>query len=302
MSLSPGIGDWRPIRTALFVPGNRPDRIDKAMGSDADMVIIDLEDAVPSGQKQGARAKARDKLGEHGGQKIIVRVNSLGSGLIEDDLSSIVVKGLDFIMLPKLETPKDAVQINDLLLYAEKQSGVEEGTVRVIGLVESALGVEKAFEIASTQTNPQRLYTIAFGAADFVLDLGIELSRDGAELAYPRAKIPIACKAAGLYPPIDTPYMIDIKDTVGLVADAKRARLLGFQGKLCVHPLQVGPCNEVFSPSREEISHAEKVVETFERARAGGEQVVQMDGRFIDPPVVERAKQTLALARKLNHT
>jgi len=289
--------DHRPIRTALFVPGSRPDRVDKAMRSGADMVIMDLEDAVSPTQKEEARKRVREKLLEYGGQSTMVRVNSLDSGLCEDDLRTIVVKGLDFIMLPKLETPEDLLQINDLLLEVEEQNGVSAGSLRIIGLVESALGVEKVLEIASTQTTPGRLYTIAFGAADFALDLGIKLSAKTEELAYPRAKIPIACRAGGLAPPLDTPYMIDIKDTEALVADAKRAKRLGFQGKLCVHPLQVGPCNEVFSPSQEEISEAEKIIEAFEKAQVKGEHVVQLDGKFIDPPVVERARQILVLAQ-----
>lgn len=291
--------DIPPIRTALFVPANRPDRVDKALDSGADMVIIDLEDAVPQDQKQGARESARAELLEHKGERIAVRVNSLGSGFCNGDLEQVVVEGLSCIMLPKVEDPGHIREIARRLLRVEREKGIEAGSVLVMPLIESALGVEKVFNIVSQKTDPPRFLTAAFGAADYVLDLGIEMTPQGSELAYPRARIPIACRAAGLVPPLDSPFMLDIKDPDAVAADAERAKALGFQGKLCIHPVQVAPCNAVFSPTPEEIDHARRVIEAFEEAESRGVGVIQLEGRFIDPPVVDRARRTLTLARMI---
>ena len=136
----------------------------------------------------------------------------------------------------------------------------------------------------------------AFGAADYTLDMGIELTREGGELAYPRARIAVASRAAGLVPPLDTPFMIDLKDTDGLQTDALRAKQLGFQGKLCIHPNQIRPCNEVFSPTSEEIGYAERVVRAYEESLARGVGAFQLDVKFIDAPVVERCRRVIQLA------
>ncbi len=287
------------IRSALFVPGNRPDRVEKALASGADLVVVDLEDAVPFSQKQEARGMVKAKILEHRGQRLCVRVNSTGSGLITQDLQSIVVKGLQLIMLPKVEGPADLLQVNRHLLEMEKNAHMSPGSIRTIALIESALGIEKIFDIASTRGEPQRLLTMAFGAADFTLDLGIDMTPEATELLFPRARMAIACRAAGLAPPIDSPYMIDIRDTEGLVADATMAKSLGFQGKLCVHPAQVSPCNAVFSPSERELDHAVRIIDAYEQTLSEGHSVVELDGKFIDPPVVERAKRTLLLAKAI---
>ncbi len=284
------------IRSALFVPGNRPDRIDKAVNSEADMVIIDLEDAVAITEKSSARSIVREKLEKYRDRLITVRVNALETGMVEEDLSAVVGPGLDMIMLPKVQTPEDIKRISSLLLHAERKAGLQEGTVRLIGLIETALGVEKSYEIASTHIAPSRLYTLAFGAADFCLDMGIQLSNTGKELDYPRAKIAIACRAGGLNPPLDTPFMINIKDKEGLEADILRARCYGFGGKMCIHPIQIEPCNRLFSPSEEEVAFAKRVISAFEAAEKKGTAALQVDGKFIDYPVVEQARRILKMA------
>jgi citrate lyase subunit beta/citryl-CoA lyase len=288
-----------PIRTALFVPGTRPDRVDKALNAGADVIIIDLEDAVPWAQKEETRSKVREKVLEHGGRKTIVRVNAIGSGFCHGDLNEIMVKELACIMLPKVESPEQIREINHRLLALEEERGMPPGAVSMIPLIESASGVQSIFPILSERTDPARVLTAAFGAADYSLDLGIEITKQGLELIYPRSRIAVACRAAHIEPPLDTPFMIDLKDMEGLKADAMRAKLLGFQGKLCIHPNQIEPCNAIFSPTKEEIQYAERVIQAFEEAEAGGVGAIQLDGRFIDYPVVERARRTLEMARKM---
>lgn len=284
------------IRTALFVPGNRPDRVDKAVRTAADMVIMDLEDAVAMAEKPGARAAVRQKIKQHAKRRLMVRVNALSTGLVDQDLREIFVQGLDAIMLPKVEDPRDIQQIDAKMTEIEREIGLDPGAVKVMGLVESALAVENAFRIASTKTEFQRLYTLAFGAADYSLDMGIEMTKTGEALFYPRARLALACRAAGIAPAIDTPFMIDLKDLEAFQADVQRGKSLGFGGKLCIHPNQVQICNRLYSPGRGEIAKAEKIISAFEAAEKQGLAVIQVDGKFIDYPVVAQARRTLEIA------
>lgn len=288
------------IRTALFVPGNRPDRVEKAFKTEADAIIIDLEDAVPLSEKKATRSKVREKVTQFADRMIIVRINPLGSPFIQGDLEEAVVKGVKGIMLPKVERAGDINDINRLLLDVEKKRSLPEGTFLVFPLIESASAVQHIYEIVSTKTKPQRIYTVAFGAADYTLDMGIEMTLEGSELFYARSRISVACKAAGIAPPIDTPFMIDLADIDALVTDAIRAKRLGFQGKLVIHPKQIGPCNQIFSPTAEEIARAEKIVQAFEKAEVAGMAAIQLEGKFIDYPVVQHSKDILALADDIN--
>lgn len=285
-----------PIRTALFVPGNRPDRVDKAVSSGADAVIIDLEDAVPPPQKQESRGKVREKITAFRDREILVRVNAIGSEFLSGDLDEIVVDGLDCIIVPKVEKPEDVREIDGYLGEAERRNDLETGAISVIPLIESARAVQNVFEILSEKMESRRLFTAAFGAADYTLDMGIEMTREAGELHYPRSRIAVACRAAEVDPPLDTPFMIDVKDVKALKTDAERARQLGFQGKLCIHPIQIEPCHAVFSPTAEEIEQAERVIQAFEDAEARGIGAIQLDGKFIDPPIVERSRRIVKLA------
>jgi citrate lyase subunit beta/citryl-CoA lyase len=287
------------IRTALFVPGNRPDRIDKAMNTSADAVIVDLEDAVPPALKAETRPVVCEKIGEHNSPRLLVRVNALDTEFAQDDLDELVVEGLGCIIFPKIEKPEHIRKANQLLTDAEAIRGLPTGTISMIALIESALGVENAFQIISEKTNPARLFTVAFGAADFTLDMGIEMSKTGEEIAFPRARLAVACRAAGIEPPLDTPFMIDLKDLDALEADAKSAKQLGFQGKLCIHPNQVDICNRIFSPTDKDIEQAHKIVAAFNQAEAAGTGALQVDGKFIDFPVVKQAQRILKIAEKV---
>ena len=284
------------IRTALFVPGNRLDRLDKALATEADAVIIDLEDAVPPGQKDQARVDVAHKLAGTPGRKIIVRVNGLDTPEFAADLKAVMGPNLWGLMVPKIESPMDVARLHEALLKAEAAAGLQPGDLPVIALIETAKGVDNISQIAAGQTEPPRLYTVAFGSADYSLDLGIELTMDGDELLYARSRLPIACRAHDLAPPIDTPFMIDLKDIPALEADTARAKQLGFMGKLCIHPNQIEPVNTIFTPGPDEIAQAVKIIQAYEESEAKGLGVIQLDGKFVDLPVVERARRTLRLA------
>ena len=287
------------LRTALFVPATRPDRVDKALKTGADGVIMDLEDAVAHALKAEARATAQKTIAEHAQRRLMVRVNALGSGHNRKDLEAVVQPSLCSIMLPKVESAEHLQEVHRRLIDLERARGMPPGSIGVLALIESARGVQEVFRIFSEALAPERACLAAFGAADYSLEVGINLSRDGAELHYPRSRIAVACRAAGKEPPIDTPFMIDLKDIDALRADALRAKQLGFQGKLCIHPSQVGPCNEIFSPTAAEIEHARRVVAAFEKSESEGIGALQLDGKFIDYPVVERSRRIIGLAASI---
>ncbi len=288
------------IRTALFVPGNRPDRIEKAFGTGADVVIIDLEDAVPLSEKKSSRPNVSKKVAQFRDRMIFVRTNALDSDYIKGDLDEAIVEGVNGIILPKVENADDMTKINTLLIEVEKKRALPEGTIRVFPLIESASAVQHVYDIVSTKTKPDRIHTVMLGAADYTLDMGIEMTMGGDELLYARSRIAIACRAADIAPPVDTPFMIDLKNTEALISDARRAKKLGFQGKLVIHPNQVEPCNKIFSPLPEEIRKAEKIVNAFEKAEDEGVAAIQLEGKFIDYPIVKRSRDLLALASAID--
>jgi citrate lyase subunit beta/citryl-CoA lyase len=292
------MSDLGPIRSALFVPGNRPDRIDKAMVATADVVVIDLEDAVPVAEKSTARQTAAKKLGSAGDCRVLIRVNGMDTPFFKEDLDAVLVPGLYGLMVPKLEDDQAIPQLHELMRALETRRQL--GPVPVLALIESARAVAGIHRILQAPTDPPRLQALAFGAADYTSDLGIAITGDGQELAYPRARLAVASRAAGLLPPLDTPFMLDLKDLQALEADALRAKQLGFGGKLCIHPNQIEIVNRTFSPRPEEVRQAEAVVSAFEEAQDKGVGAIQVDGKFIDKPVVERARQLLRLARMLN--
>ena len=216
---------------------------------------------------------------------------------LDKDLDEVVLKGLSGIMLPKVEDYSDIKHVNTLLEEQERKKGIEAGQIKLFPMVESAKGIANISNILNSAADLERLFTVAFGVADYTLDMGIEMTADGTELIYPRSRIAVACVSAGIKPPIDTPFMIDIKNVEMLKADAQRAKELGFSGKQCIHPIQIKPCNDIFSPTEKEIEYARKVIEAFEESEKQGTAVLQLDGKFIDYPIVEKAKRIVKLAQ-----
>jgi citrate lyase subunit beta/citryl-CoA lyase len=290
----------KPLRTALFAPGNRPDRAEKALGLDADAVIIDLEDAVPIAEKESSRPLVKQVLEKHPGKRMYVRINALSTPYAQDDLKGVLCNNLKGIMLPKVESPDDIFEIDKLLTELEAAAGLEREVLEVMPICETAKGLEEAYRIASARPQHHRILTFAFGAADYTLDLGISLTREGKELEYPRSRLPVACRAARILPPLDTPWMVDLKDMDGLIADIRKAKAFGFMGKIVIHPNQIQPCHDIFTPTEEEIGYAKKVIEAFEEAERAGKAAIQIEGKFIDYPVVEKSRRILDLARVIS--
>jgi citrate lyase subunit beta/citryl-CoA lyase len=194
---------------------------------------------------------------------------------------------------PKVESAEEIFKIDSLLCTAEKKNDLETGNVEVAILCESAKGLENIYRIISAKPEYHQMSLVGFGAADFTLDWGISLTKEGKELEYARSRLPVACLAAGIMPPLDSPWMIDIEDTDGLIAEVGRAKSYGFQKKLVIHPNQIEPCHDVFTPTEDEITEAARIVEAFMEAELDGKAALQLDGRFIDYAVLEKSEKNI---------
>ena len=259
----------------------------------ADAVILDLEDSIPMTEKETARffIKANLELAKSGVAEIYVRVNGIYSGLLEEDCNFVIQKGLDGIMLPKVESKQDVIDSEKIIEKLEKERGIEPGSIVLIPTLETAKGVVNVYEIA---TASKRNVAIGFGAVDFTRDLGTTISKEGTELFYARSKTSIAARAAGVQA-LDTVF-IDLADNEGLITDAQRGKQLGFKGKFLIHPNQIEPVNLVFSPSTKEVEYAKKIVNAMKEAEARGLGAASLEGRMIDIAVLRQAEDLLSLA------
>jgi citrate lyase subunit beta/citryl-CoA lyase len=256
---------------------------------------LDLEDAVAVSEKVKARSLVVDMLSNVRRDGIYVRVNGVNTPWIVGDLMAVVGDRPAGIMLPKAECPEEVRRVDWLIGRLEKEYGMPPGEIELLALVETARGVADACGVASSCSRIRRL---AFGAVDFTLDMGVKLSGKGNELFVARSQLAIASRAASVEGPIDTVY-VNLKDDAGLREDCRVGRELGFTGKLVIHPSQIDPTNEIFSPSQSEIEYAAKVVQAFEEAESTGIAAIQLDGKFIDYPVATWAQRTLGIAKSL---
>lgn len=284
------------LRTMLFVPANKKRWVEKSLTLGADAIILDLEDSVALSEKESSRTRVPDavKASCGAGTNVFVRVNGLTTGLAAEDLKCAVQPGLMGIVLPKTESVNEVREAVTLVEEIERARSMQLGEIVLLPLLESAVGILDAREIAASS---RRIVAIGFGALDFTRDMGISLSPNGAELHYARSYIALVARAAGIQA-IDTPW-INTADLEGLVEDARKARQLGFRGKFVIHPSQVEPVNQVFAPSEPEVADAERVVTAFEQAQALGLAAISLDGRMIDTANYRRAKELLNWAREV---
>lgn len=261
-------------RSYLFVPGNRPERVDKALATGADAVIIDLEDAVPAEDKDRARDLVAAWLSE--AHPVHLRINPSATPWFERDLELAARPGIAGVLLPKAES---GAQIEHVA------ARVRAGT-RILPLVESAAGVWNVLEIAKARA----VERLAFGSLDFMLDIG---TNDGEEaLLYTRSRLVLASKVAAILPPVDG-VTVDFRDAERLRVDIQKAKNLGFAGKLCIHPAQIAAVNEGFMPQPGEVEWAKRVLAAADASHGAA---VQVDGKMVDRPVILRARTILALA------
>ena len=284
-----------PFRTLLFAPGNHPRRVEKALCLKADAVILDLEDAVAIAEKVETRAIVVDALQSERSGLGYVRVNAYDTDFCFGDLLVVVAKGVDGIVLPKVETSAQLRSVDWVVSQLEREKRLPAGGIDIIPIIETGKGVANVHDIASAGTRVKRL---SFGAGDYTKDMAMRWTRHEGELAHARAEIAVASRAAGLEAPLDTVW-IHIKETDGCIKSAELVCDMGYQGKLCIHPDQVDPVNAVFTPSDDDVDFAEKVVKAFEEAEAQGLASIQVDGYFVDYPIVDQAQRTLDLIEKI---
>jgi citrate lyase subunit beta / citryl-CoA lyase len=279
-------------RSWLFCPGNHPRKVAKVFGAGADAVILDLEDAVAISEKAAARAPVVEALRAPRPCRGYVRVNGLETGFAFDDLEAVVAPGVDGIVLPKAESAADLAKVDWVIGEFERRQGLPVGGIDLMPIIETGPGVANARAICAAGG---RLRRVSFGAGDYTRDMGMDWTRGEAECDHARAEIVLASRIAGLEPPVDTVWA-DLRDAEGLAASAARVKAMGFQGKLCIHPGQVGTVHAAFTPTAAEVEQAGKLVAAFEKAEAEGSASIQLDGQFVDYPIVARARRVLALA------
>ena len=283
-------------RSMLFLPGNNPNMLINGNCLGADAVIFDLEDAVAPDQKDAARILVRNtmKYMDFRGCEIIVRINSIDTPYWKQDVQEILPYKPGLILLPKTGSAADVQAADAYITEVEQALGMEKNTVGLMPLIETAMGVENAFAIASAADRVKALF---LGAEDLTADLQCKRTKEGREIEYARTRLVVAARAAGV-DVYDTPFT-DVNDDEGIVVDATLAKTLGFTGKASISPRHVEVINSVFSPTQKEVDYAYEVLEAIELAKQQGKGAISLYGKMIDAPIVNRAKQTIAMAQAL---
>ena len=279
------------FRSLIFVPGNNPRFLEKAKSLSADIVCFDLEDSVPDKEKKNARTLIKSALKKRNqySSSVFARTNSPDSNKIEADLKEIVQKGIDGIVIPKVNSAKEIKKIEKTISSLEKKRKIRG--IRLIPSIESALGIINCYEIASAS---KRIDAIVFGIFDLLNDIGIEYTKGNPPGAkYSRYKVPVAATAAGVYA-IDGIWQ-DIKDTSGLKKDCEVGKSLGYVGKSVIYPDQIRTVHKIFHPNKTEISWAKKVCNVYKKSTKKGKGAVVVDGKMIDEVHYKRAKALLEI-------
>jgi len=288
-------GPMGPYRSFLFAPGNHPRKVEKVFDVGSDAVILDLEDAVANIEKVATRAVVAEALQRPRRNLGYVRVNGFETEFCFGDLEAVVGPGLDGIVLPMVESAAQLLAVDWAVANLERKAGLAPGGIDLVPILETGKGIAALADIAGCGSRVRRM---AFGAGDYTLDMNMEWTLDEVELDDARSRMVLASRAADLEPPIDTVW-IHIKDLDGIRRSSQRAKRMGFQGKMCIYPPQVAMVNEVYSPSAAEIDHAERVVAAFAEAEKAGSSSIQLDGYFIDYPIVYKAQRILEAARAI---
>jgi citrate lyase subunit beta/citryl-CoA lyase len=289
------------LRSLLFVPASRCELVPKAAAAGCDAVIVDLEDAVAPERRPAAREAVAAVVAGSWPVPIVVRVNPAGSADLALDLEAAVGPGLGGVMLPKADTPSDVLALAAALGPLEARAGLAGGSIGVIPLVESCLGVHYAWEIA--RASP-RIRAVAFSSGeqgDFMADLGGRWTPGGEALHHARSRLLCEARAAGIDVVLDGVFM-NLDDERALRRECELARTLGYDGKLAIHPRQVPVINAAFTPSESDVRASEAVIAAFEAARREGRGAFRHDGMMVDEANVKVARRTLAAARRRPET
>ncbi len=282
-----------PVRSMLFTPGNRLDMLEKAVRSGTDAVIVDLEDSVSVDQKP----TARDNLGDLPESPVpyYVRTNAVETGMLWEDVFAAGRSPAVGVIIPKAEDPKVISQVDGALTALEMGAGRPVGSITVIPLIESAIGVRLTYEMAMAS---DRVECVMFGGGeqgDLVADLGVEWTPEGTGLMQARSQVLLSSRAAGVPYPMEAVFM-DFRNPDGLRVECELARTLGYIGKVAIHPAQIEVINDVFTPAPEVVEYQRKVLDAFEEAEAEGKASIAVDGKMVDYAVARVARAVLARA------
>jgi len=283
--------------TLLFAPANDKRKVLKALNFYVDVVILDLEDACAESEKEKASSEIYKFSSLPRRNKLYVRVNGIKTPHFFKDIQNIVTDGVDGIILPMMEDPSEIKIAEWYLTNLERERDFDIGSIDVLPIIETARGLENLREILKVS---QRIKRIAFGAGDFTHDLGMEWSKTGDELLYARSKIVMESRIAGIEAPIDTVY-IDLKDTEHFKEETLKAKKMGFQGKLLIHPSQISFTKDLFAPTTQEIEDAKKIIEAFEFAERNGNSSIRLNDKFVDYPIYFKAKKIIEHVQKFKH-
>ena len=283
-------------RSMLFLPGNNPNMLINGNCLGADSVIFDLEDAVSPNEKDAARILVRNTMRymDFGSWEIIVRINSIDTAFWKKDIDAILPQQPGLVLLPKTSSAADVLDADAYITQVEEKLGFAKNTVGLMPLIETAMGVENAFAIASAT---KRVKALFLGAEDLTADLQCKRTKEGREIEYARTRLVVAARAAGV-DVYDTPFT-DVNDDEGILKDASYAKALGFTGKASISPRHVEVINSVFSPTQKDVDYAYEVMEAIALAEQQGKGAIALHGKMIDAPIVSRAKQTIAMAEAL---
>jgi citrate lyase subunit beta/citryl-CoA lyase len=286
-------------RSWMFVHGHMQKMIEKALGLKADAIMLDIEDGVAPNEKDNARqliGKALGRPKEPNSPARFVRINAIGHARMDADLDAVVRPGLEGLVLPKVETPEEVMKVDAILTQRERQRRMPAGVLKLLVAIESPRGLLNAPVIAGRSP---RVCGLMFGAEDFGRELGLPTFREGEarDMLYARSALVVAAASAHVQA-VDGVW-VDLKDTEGLTNFARQSRRIGFSAMSSIHPSQIDPINQMFSPTPEEIDYAEKVVQAFEEANARGDGSIAFGGQLIDRPIVERARRALEMAKSL---
>ena len=294
------------LRSWMFVPGDRQKMIDKALALPVDAILLDIEDGVAPAAKETARKQIAESLDRIAAQKKenpsyrtparYVRINAVGHERMNADVEYVIRPALEGLAVPKVETPDQVNVVEKILDEREPKMGMVRGSVRLLLALESPRGLFNAYAIA---TSSPRVIGLMFGAEDFSRELSLPLRREGeaVDLIYARSAMVTAAAAAhvqavdGVWP--------NFQDIEGLKKFALQSRRLGFSGMSLIHPAQISEVNAAFTPTAEEVDYCRRVIQAFDDARARGEGAIAFGGQLLDMPIVDRARQTMALAESL---
>jgi citrate lyase subunit beta/citryl-CoA lyase len=291
-----------PLRTMLFVPGNRTQWLAKAEAAGADAAILDLEDAVPARDKPAARAQVGEAVAQRAGRPheagmaLFVRVNPLEGWTAAEELRTVVQPGLAGVVLPKVQCEQDVHFADRLLSWCEDEQGLPVGGIALVPLLETALALRSAYEIGSAAPRVAHLGALTGAGGDVERAVGYRWSAEGAETLALRSRVLLDARASGAPHPV-AGLWTDLHDLDGLRRFAEQNRSLGYSGMMAIHPSHVPVINEVFSPGQAELDRCARLVAAVREAQAEGRGTLRFEGRMVDEAMAATAQQTLDLER-----